>query len=150
VDRWEIVVREGGPAVVLTVRGVVRAGFGLLHDHLADAVDELGDRPAVVDVSELWVQHPAALQVLRSLLGRRPPGSGTVVLARTSTRRRLHGVFDVDVAWYPAELRTPWLGVAAALAHRRYQLPAPDRTAPQADPLGELLWAAAQERTGQR
>ena len=86
MDRWEIVVREGGPAVVLTVRGVVRAGFGLLHDHLADAVDELGDRPAVVDVSELWVQHPAALQVLRSLLGRRPPGSGTVVLARTSTR----------------------------------------------------------------
>ncbi|SDG61091.1 hypothetical protein [Klenkia brasiliensis] len=145
MDGVEVVLRDGGPAAVVTVRGEVRHAVPQLAESLAGALQLAADRPAVVDVSDLWLHRPVAVAVLRGLVRDRPAGAVTVVLARAATRRRLRGLFCAEVAWYPAELRTPWLGVAAALAHRRHQLPADQRAHPVTDPLAELLWAAAQE-----
>jgi hypothetical protein len=148
VDGVEVELRDGGAAAVVTARGEVRREVDLLADLLAGALVRTADRPAVLDVRELWLCRPAAVVVLRGAVLARPPGAVTVVLARTATRRRLRGLFCAEVAWYPAELRTPWLGVTAALAHRRHQLTADERAHPVADPLAELLWAAAQECAG--
>lgn len=145
VDRLDVTVRYGGPAVVLSARGDVRDDPHLLRELVGVALAALGDRPAVVDVSDLYVQRHEGLEALRRLLRQRPAGARTVVLARTSLRRRLVGVFGPDTAWYPAEVLTPWLGVAASLAHRRHHLPRGGLELVE-DPLSGLLWAAARER----
>jgi hypothetical protein len=55
-------------------------------------------------------------------------------------------VFGPQVAWYPAELTTPWIGVAASLSHRRRHLTGGQRTDPGDEQMSRLLWAAAMER----
>ena len=147
-DRLDVTVRCSGPIVVLCARGDVRDSPELLRELVGVGLAALDDRPAVVDVSDLYVQRHEGLDALRRLLCRRPPGARTVVLARTPLRRRLHGVFGPDTAWYPAEVHTPWLGVAASLAHRRHHLPRGGLELVE-DPLSELLWAAAHERAAQ-
>ncbi|MEU2349933.1 hypothetical protein [Modestobacter sp. NPDC049651] len=148
-DRLDVTVRSNGTVVVLCARGDVREEPQLLGELVGVALAALDDRPAVVDVSDLYVQRHAGLDALRRLLRQRPPGAPTVVLARTALRRRLVGVFGPDTAWYPSEVHTPWLGVAASLAHRRHHLPRAGLALVE-DPLSELLWAAARERaTGQ-
>ena len=69
-----------------------------------------------------------------------------MVVARSAQRRRLQGVFGSQVAWYPAELHTPWIGVAASLSHRRRHLTGDQLTDPGEEQMRLLLWAAGQER----
>jgi hypothetical protein len=92
------------------------------------------------------VHHAEGLAALRWLLRQRPAGAPTVVIARSAQRRRLPGVFGSQVAWYPAELHTPWIGVTASLSHRRRHLTGDLLTDPGEEQISRLLWAAARER----
>ena len=136
--------------VLVTVRGDVDGDPAALRMLGGAAVQATGRRPALVDLSDLHVHHRSGLAALHEVVQGRPAGTATVVLTRTSMRRRLTGLFGPDVAWYPAGVHVPWVGVAASLSHRRRRLPAAQRTHPVADPLGELVWAAARERAGAR
>jgi hypothetical protein len=139
-------VHQRDGVVVLVARGDVRGHSDALVRLVGVALMALQDKPAVLDVCELYVHRQDGLAALRWLLAQRPPGALTVVLARTALRRRMHGVFGPQVAWYPAELVTPWIGVSASLSHRRRHVPAAHREADSEQQIGRLLWTAAQER----
>ena len=136
--------RDG--VVVLVARGDVRGDSTALVHLVGVALMALDDQPAVLDVCELYVHRQDGVAALRWLLTQRPLGALTVVLARTALRRWMTGVFGPQVAWYPAELHTPWIGVSASLAHRRRQVPAARRQDVDEERIEELLWAAARER----
>ena len=147
-DGLTVEVHDRDGVMVLVARGDVRGDADLLRELVGVAMVALADRPAVITVCDLYVHHAEGLSALRSLLRQRPPGAPTVVIARSAQRRRLHGVFGSQVAWYPAELHTPWIGVAASLSHRRRHLTGDRRTDPGEEQIGRLLWAAAREREG--
>ena len=136
--------RDG--VVVLVARGDVRGDSTALVRLVGVALMALDDQPAVLDVCDLYVHRQDGVAALRWLLTQRPLGALTVVLARTALRRRMTGVFGPRVAWYPAELHTPWIGVSASLAHRRRQVPVARREDVDEEQIAELLWAAARER----
>ena len=140
----EVHHRDG--VVVLVARGDVRGDTAALVDLVGVALMALGDQPAVLDVCDLYVHRQDGLGALRWLLAQRPENALTVVLARTALRRRLTGVFGPQVAWYPAELHTPWIGVSASLSHRRRHLPVTQRWEVDEALIGTLLWTAARER----
>ena len=145
VDGFTVRVHHRDGVVVVVARGDVRGDAAALRELVGVALRALDDQPAVIAVSDLYVQHAEGLAALRSLLRQRPPGAPTVVIARSAQRRRLTGVFGAQVAWYPAELTTPWIGVAASLSHRRRHLTGDRRTDPGEEQIGRLLWAAAME-----
>ena len=145
-DEFTVAVHHRDGVVVLVVRGDVRRDIQALREPVGVALRALGDQPAVIVICDLYVQHADGRAAMRWLLRQRPPGSPTVVVARSAQRRRLQGVFGPEVAWYPAELHTPWIGVSASLSHRRRHLPPDQRTASAEDQMRELLWAAAEER----
>jgi hypothetical protein len=145
-DGFTVQVHHRDGVVVLVARGDVRGDAEGLRELVGVALRALADQPAVIAVCDLYVHHAAGLDALRWLLRQRPPGAPTVVIARSVQRRRLHGVFGSQVAWYPAELHTPWIGVAASLSHRRRHLTGDRLTDPGEEQIGRLLWAAARER----
>ena len=145
-DGVTVTVHHRDDVVVLVARGDVRGDNAALLQLVGVALLALDDQPAVVDVCDLYVHRQDGLAALRWLLLQRPPGALTVVLARSALRRRLHGVFGPQVAWYPAELHTPWIGVAASLSHRRRHLPREQRADAAEEQIGVLIWAAARER----
>jgi hypothetical protein len=147
-DGLTVEVHDRDGVVVLVARGDVRGDADALLELVGVAMTTLDDRPAVIAVCDLYVHHAEGLAALRTLLRQRPPSAPTVVIARSAQRRRLHGVFGSQVAWYPAELHTPWIGVAASLSHRRRHLTGDRRTDPGEEQIGRLLWAAAREREG--
>jgi CheY-like chemotaxis protein len=140
----EVLDRDG--VVVLVARGDVRGDAAALRELAGVALHALADQPAVIAVCDLYVHHADGLSALRTLLRQRPPSAPTVVIARSAQRRRLPGVFGSTVAWYPAELRTPWIGVAASLSHRRRHLTGDQITEAGEEQISRLLWAAARER----
>jgi hypothetical protein len=146
LDGVTVTVHHRDDVVVLAARGDVRDDPATLLQLVGVALVALDDQPAVIDVCDLYVHRQDGLAALRWLLLQRPPGALTVVLARTALRRRLHGVFGAQVAWYPAELHTPWIGVSASLSHRRRHLPVTRRQEDTEARIGTLLWAAARER----
>jgi len=145
-DGITVAVHAREDVVVLVARGDVRGDSTALVRLVGVALMALRDEPAVLDVCDLYVYRQDGLAALRWLLAQRPTGALTVVLARTAMRRRMHGVFGPQVAWYPAELLTPWIGVSASLSHRRRHLPLAQRRAEQEAEIGTLLWAAARQR----
>ncbi|HEV7870685.1 MAG TPA: hypothetical protein VGO95_05460 [Modestobacter sp.] len=145
-DGLLVEVHDRDGVVVLVASGDVRGDADVLRQLVGVAMAALDDQPAVIVVCDLYVHHADGLAALRSLLRQRPIGSPTVVIARSAQRRRLQGVFGPQVAWYPAELHTPWIGVAASLSHRRRQLTGDRRTDPGEEQISRLLWAAARER----
>lgn len=147
-DGFTVTVHHRDGVVVLVARGDVRGDAAGLRELAGMALMTLGDQPAVVSVCDLYVHHADGLAALRWLLRQRPAGAPTVVIARSAQRRRLPGVFGARVAWYPAELQTPWIGVAASLAHRRRHLAGDRRTDSAEEEIGHLLWAAARELAG--
>jgi hypothetical protein len=142
----QVTVHDRGSVVVVVARGDVRGDTDALREMVGLALGAIDAKPAVIDVCDLYVHHQDGLAAVRWLLRRRPPDAPTVVIARSAQRRRLHGVFGPQVAWYPAELHTPWIGVAASLSHRRRHLSPEVRTAVSEERMRELLWAAAEER----
>jgi hypothetical protein len=146
-DGLTVEVHHRDGVVVLVARGDFRGDAEALRQLVGVALMALGDQPAVISICDLYVHHADGLAAMRWLLRQRPPSSPTVVIARAAQRRRLHGVFGSQVAWYPAELHTPWIGVSASLSHRRRHLTADQRTDPGEEAIGRLLWAAARERT---
>jgi CheY-like chemotaxis protein len=147
-DGLTVEVHDRDGVKVLVARGDVRGDADLLRELVGVAMVALADRPAVIAVCDLYVHHADGLSALRSLLRQRPPSAPTVVIARSAQRRRLHGVFGSQVAWYPAELHTPWIGVTASLSHRRRHLTGEQFTDPGEEQIERLLWAAARERGG--
>jgi hypothetical protein len=147
-DGLTVEVHDRDGVVVLVARGDVRGDADPLREMVGVAMVTLADRPAVIAVCDLYVHHAEGLAALRSLLRQRPPSAPTVVIARSAQRRRLHGVFGSQVAWYPAELHTPWIGVTASLSHRRRHLTGEQLTDPGEEQIERLLWAAAREREG--
>jgi hypothetical protein len=145
-DTYTVEVHHRDGVVVLVARGDVRGNADALRQLVGVSLVALDDQPAVIAVCDLYVHHAEGLTALRALLRQRPPGAPTVVIARSAQRRRLHGVFGPQVAWYPAELTTPWIGVAASLSHRRRHLAGGQRTDPGDEQMSRLLWAAAMER----
>ena len=145
-DGVTVAVRHRDGVVVVEARGDLREDAEALRQLVGVALVALDDQPAVIAVCDLYVHHADGLAALRSLLRQRPAGAPTVVIARSAQRRRLHGVFGPQVAWYPAELTTPWIGVAASLSHRRRHLTGDQRTDPGEEQMSRLLWAAALER----
>ena len=145
-DDFTVAVHHRDGVAVLVARGDVRGDVEALRAPVGIAVQALGDAPAVIAICDLYVHHADGPAAMRWLLRQRPAGSATVVIARSAQRRRLHGVFGPRVAWYPAELHTPWIGVCAALSHRRRHLAGDQRTDPGEELIGRLLWAAANER----
>jgi hypothetical protein len=145
-DGFTVTVHNRENVVVLVARGDVRGDAAAVRELVGLALLALGDQPAVISVCDLYVHHAAGLSALRWLLRQRRTGAPTVVIARSAQRRRLQGVFGSRVAWYPAELHTPWIGVAASLSHRRRHLTGHERTERGEEEIGELLWAAAWER----
>ncbi|MGY2081125.1 hypothetical protein [Modestobacter sp. SYSU DS0657] len=149
-DGIDVRVHQHDDVVVLVARGDVRGDPESLRRLVGVALLALDDQPAVLDVCDLYVHRREGLAALRWLIRERPPGARTVVLARTAMRRHMHGVFGRGVAWYPAEVQTPWVGVAAALSHHRRHLPADQRSDLDLDQLVPLLWAAAEQRAAAR
>ena len=145
-DEFTVAVHHRDGVAVLTVRGDVRSDIDALREPVAVAVRALGEQPAVIVICDLYMQHVDGPAAMRWLLRQRPAGSATVVVARSAQRRRLQGVFGPRVAWYPAELHTPWIGVSASLSHRRRHLTGGQRTDPGEEQISRLLWAAAEER----
>jgi CheY-like chemotaxis protein len=145
-DGLTVEVHDRDGVKVLVARGDVRGDADLLRELVGVAMVTLADRPAVIAVCDLYVHHADGLSALRSLLRQRPPSAPTVVIARSAQRRRLHGVFGSQVAWYPAELHTPWIGVTASLSHRRRHLTGEQLTEPGEAQIERLLWVAARER----
>ena len=145
-DAIEVTVHDRGTAVVVVARGDVRGDTEALRELVGLALAAIDQKPAVIDVCDLYSHHQDGLAALRWLLRQRPHGAPTVVIARSAQRRWLHGVFGAQVAWYPAELHTPWIGVSASLSHRRRHLPPDQRTPAAEEQMRELLWAAAEER----
>jgi CheY-like chemotaxis protein len=145
-DEFTVAVHHRDGVVVLVVRGDVRRDIQALREPVGVALRALGDQPAVIAICDLYVQHADGQAAMRWLLRQRPPGSPTVVIARSAQRRRLQGVFGLEVAWYPAELHTPWIGVSASLSHRRRHLTGDHRNDPGEETMSRLLWAAAHER----
>jgi hypothetical protein len=145
-DGFTVQVHSRDGVVVLVARGDVRGDAEGLRELAGVALRALDDQPAVIAVCDLYVHHAAGLAALRWLLRQRPTSAPTVVIARSVQRRRLHGVFGSRVAWYPAELHTPWIGVAASLSHRRRHLTGDQLTDPGEEQISRLLWAAARER----
>ncbi|MQA34208.1 hypothetical protein [Modestobacter roseus] len=149
-DGISVRVHQHGDVVVLVAHGDVRDDQESLRRLVGVALMALDDRPAVLDVCDLYVHRREGLEALRWLIRQRPPGARTVVLARTTMRRHMVGVFGRDVAWYPAEVQTPWVGVAASLSHHRRHLPAAQRSELDLEQLVPLLWAAAEQRATAR
>jgi len=145
-DGVRVEVRHRDGVVVVAARGDLRGDPEALRQLVGVALVALDDQPAVIAVCDLYVHHADGLAALRTMLRQRPPAAPTVAIARSAQRRRLHGVFGPQVAWYPAELTTPWIGVAASLSHRRRHLTGDQRTDPGEEQIGRLLWAAARER----
>ena len=145
-DGFSVAVHHRDGVVVLVARGDVRGDAEALRDLVGVALHALDDQPAVIAVCDLYVHHTEGLAALRWLLRQRPAGAPTVVIARSAQRRRLQGVFGPQVAWYPAELHTPWIGVAASLSYRRRHLTGDRRTDPGEEQISRLLRAAAEER----
>jgi CheY-like chemotaxis protein len=145
-DGFTVQVHSRDGVVVLVARGDVRGDAEGLRELAGVALRALDDQPAVIAVCDLYVHHADGLAALRWLLRQRPASAPTVVIARSAQRRRLHGVFGSRVAWYPAELHTPWIGVAASLSHRRRHLTGDQLTDPGEEQISRLLWAAARER----
>jgi hypothetical protein len=147
-DGLTVDVHERDGIVVLVAQGDVRGDSDVLRQLVGVGMATLGDRPAVISVCDLYVHHAEGLAALRWLLRQRPPGAPTVIIARSAQRHRLHGVFGSQVAWYPAELHTPWIGVTASLSHRRRHLPGEQLTDSGEAQIERLLWVAAREREG--
>jgi hypothetical protein len=145
-EDFTVAVHQRDGVAVLVARGDLRGDVDALREPVGVAVRALGDQPAVIVICDLYVHHADGAAAMRWLLRQRPPGSPTVVIARSAQRRRLHGVFGPRVAWYPAELHTPWIGVSASLSHRRRHLTGNQRTDPGEEQIGRLLWAAANEQ----
>jgi CheY-like chemotaxis protein len=145
-DGFTVAVHQRDGIVVLAARGDLRGDAGALRELAGVALVALDDQPAVIAICDLYVHRADGLAALRWLLRQRPPSAPTVVIARSAQRRRLHGVFGTGVAWYPAELTTPWIGVAASLSHRRRHLTGDQRSDPGEELISSLLWAAARER----
>jgi hypothetical protein len=145
-DGFTVEVRHRDGVVVVAARGDLREDAGALSDLVGLAVRALDDQPAVISICDVYVHHADGLAALRWLLRQRPARAPTVVIARSAQRRRLPGVFGSRVAWYPAELHTPWIGVAASLSHRRRHLTGDPLTDPDEEQISRLLWAAARER----
>jgi hypothetical protein len=145
-DGFTVQAHDRDGVVVLVARGDLRGDAQALRELVGVALRTLGDQPAVIAVCDLYLHGADGLDALRWLLRQRPPGAPTVVIARSAQRRRLPGVFGPQVAWYPAELTTPWIGVAASLSHRRRHLTSEQRADPGEEQISRLLWAAAHER----
>jgi CheY-like chemotaxis protein len=145
-DGFTVEVRHRDGVVVVEARGDLRGDAEALRALVGVALHALDDQPAVIAICDVYVHHADGLAALRWLLRQRPVAAPTVVIARSAQRRRLHGVFGSRVAWYPAELHTPWIGVTASLSHRRRHLTGDQLTDPGEEQISRLLWAAARER----
>jgi len=145
-DGFTVEVRHRDGVVLVVARGDLRGDAEALGNLVGLTLRALDDQPAVISICDVYVHHADGLAALRRLLRQRPAGVPTVVIARSAQRRRLPGLFGGQVAWYPAELHTPWIGVAASLSHRRRHLTGDQLTDPGEEQISRLLWAAARER----